>query len=267
MHCFLTDCSPLEDDDLFGRAYSELSEARREKADRCGSGNDRRLSVAAGLFIRSVERHFGKVGTDENGKPHTEGIEFSLSHSGRYVAFAVSDSPVGVDIERTGRIAGIAERVMTPSEYDEMIGTVSEDDREDVLCRMWTAKESYMKALGTGFRLPPESFRVLYGHDIRCPDSGMCIQELDAPDGYRLSVCSADRDIKAILLSVDDLIGKDPLGVLFSTEDAVFSPAHSGLPAARVFVSGDAGAVYARGTVRDDTLDSVLKREAASDFL
>ena len=224
MHCFLTDCSPLEDDDLFGRAYSELSEARREKADRCGSGNDRRLSVAAGLFIRSVERHFGKVGTDENGKPHAEGIEFSLSHSGRYVAFAVSDSPVGVDIERTGRIAGIAERVMTPSEYDEMIGTVDEDDREDVLCRMWTAKESYMKALGTGFRLPPESFRVLYGYGIRSPDDGMCIQELDAPEGYRLSVCSADRDIRTVLLSVHDLIDKDPFGGPLASKDTGPSP-------------------------------------------
>ena len=174
-------------------------------------GKDSRLSVAAGLYIGLVERTFGKVSEDEFGKLHATGIEFNLSHSGRYVAFACSDCPVGIDIERIGRNTNIARRVMVSEEYDDFLKA---DDRDDAFCRLWTAKESYIKALGQGLRLQPNTFRALYGAEIKCPSTDMWIMELDSPQGYRLSVCSADTECSCRSVTISDLLKASSLNDL-----------------------------------------------------
>ncbi len=211
MRCFLTDCSPLEDPDLYARAYARLPAWRREKADFYRFPKDRMLSVTAGLFLRLIERSYGAVTEDGSGKLRCPGIEFNLSHSGHYVAFALSEDPVGIDIEAVGRNRDIAKRVMDPQEYNDFMETVVEKDREEVFARMWTAKESYMKALGLGFRLPPESFRVLYGYDIRSPDENMPISEPAPPEGFRISVCGkGDPSIRTV--GVEELMDASSFG-------------------------------------------------------
>ena len=207
MRCFLCDCSVLEDDALYDRAYAALSDERKKKADFYKFKKDRYQSIVAGLFIRWVEKNYGKVSVDENGKPRCKNLEFNISHSGKYVAFAYSESSIGVDIERIGRNMDIAKRVMAPEEYEQFISNVKEEDKEDAFCRMWTAKESYMKCKGLGFRLPPESFRMLYGYEIKSPDMTLSITEFPSVDGYHLSVCSMGRDCSLTDVSVEQLLG------------------------------------------------------------
>ena len=215
MHCLVCDCSPLEDEALFSRAYAAVSESRRAKADSFSYGNGRRSSLTAGLFLRLIENSFGEIAENADGKPLCEGIEFNFSHSGHYVAFAFSDSPVGVDIERIGRGIDAAKRVMTASEYVSLSDIVDAEEREEIFCRMWTAKESYMKCLGLGIRLPPDSFRVLHGRDVRCPSNDFSIVEIDAPKGYCLSVCSADAEVSYKVITVEDILDAQTLGDLF----------------------------------------------------
>lgn len=189
MRCFLTDCSPLEDPDLYARAYARLPAWRRERADFYRFPRDRFLSIAAGLYMGLVERSHGAVSIGDDGKPRADGLEFNASHSGCYVAFACSEHAVGVDIEEVGSNMDIAERVTTPDEYIDLMECGDPRAREDLFCRMWTAKESYMKALGKGMGLPPETFRVLHGREIASPSEDFAITELSPPRGYRVSVC------------------------------------------------------------------------------
>ncbi|MBQ7622016.1 MAG: 4'-phosphopantetheinyl transferase superfamily protein [Candidatus Methanomethylophilaceae archaeon] len=210
IRCFVTDCSPLEDTAVYDRAYALLSDTRKGKADFYRFPKDRMLSITAGLFLRLIEGSYGAVTEDGNGKLRCQGIEFNLSHSGHYVTFAVSDDPVGIDIESIGHNRDIAKRVMDPQEYADFMDTVGEKDREEVFARMWTAKESYMKALGLGFRLPPESFRVLYGYDIRSPDGSMTISEPKSLEGFRISVCGkGDYSIRTV--AVEELMDTSSL--------------------------------------------------------
>ncbi|MBQ3736949.1 MAG: 4'-phosphopantetheinyl transferase superfamily protein [Candidatus Methanomethylophilaceae archaeon] len=211
IRCFVTDCSPLGDPAVYDRAYALISDARKGKADFYRFPTDRMLSVTAGLFLRLIERSYGAVTEDGNGKLRCPGIEFNLSHSGHYVAFALSEDPVGIDIEAVGRNRDIAKRVMDPQEYSDFMDTVGEKDRNEVFARMWTAKESYMKALGLGFRLPPESFRVLYGYDIRSPDGTMPICELAPPEGFRICVCG-DGDCTIRPVGVEELMDARSFG-------------------------------------------------------
>ncbi|MFE0733496.1 4'-phosphopantetheinyl transferase family protein [Streptomyces sp. NPDC058855] len=89
--------------------------------------------------------------------PDLPELDFSLSHTGPLMAVAVlRGGRVGVDVERTGRaMTTLEHRMCTPHEraaLDARGLRGAARDRE--LLRLWTLKEAYVKALGTGLRHP-----------------------------------------------------------------------------------------------------------------
>ena len=82
------------------------------------------------------------------GKPEcVGGPHVSISHSGELVVCAVSDAPVGVDVEtRPPRdVEAVAERYFTAAEA-RWIAT----DPSSRFPMLWVLKEAYLKALGVG---------------------------------------------------------------------------------------------------------------------
>lgn len=96
------------------------------------------------------------------GKPylaHYPGVHFNLSHSGSWGACALSEAPVGVDVELVRPLRqNVAGRFFTPTEQ-AFLARQSEPER--AFFRLWTRKESFIKALGKGLTLPLNSFSVL----------------------------------------------------------------------------------------------------------
>jgi 4'-phosphopantetheinyl transferase len=89
-------------------------------------------------------------------------IHFNLSHSGDLAAFAVSNCPVGIDLELIRpfpNIQHVARRILCPEELAELM-LVAECDRERAFFSCWTRKEAYSKALGNGLLSGFNSFRV-----------------------------------------------------------------------------------------------------------
>lgn len=81
------------------------------------------------------------------GRPYLKGYpgHISISHSGRYIAIAFSDNPVGVDVQcRVGKIERLQSRFIRS---DEVVG---KDERVsmDALLLHWSAKEAAYKCLG-----------------------------------------------------------------------------------------------------------------------
>lgn len=78
------------------------------------------------------------------GKPYAVygGVEFSLSHSGEKAIIALSDKPVGVDLELLkGRIR------------ESVLSRFSQRERAEIECERdflfhWTAREAYIKLIG-----------------------------------------------------------------------------------------------------------------------
>ena len=77
-----------------------------------------------------------------NGKWVADNCYLSLSHTDGYVAAAVSDLPVGVDIERTNRklAKGLYERIVCGNE--KALYTAPDNTQ---LLQLWTAKEAVFK--------------------------------------------------------------------------------------------------------------------------
>lgn len=114
-------------------------------------------------------------GTGDHGKPYllswergsskkdTVSIQFNLSHSGDYGAFAFSSfGPVGIDIEKVRprlRMEPLVRRFFHPEEYTVFSG-LDEKAQREFLFRKWTVREAFLKGLGTGLTLDPRSFCV-----------------------------------------------------------------------------------------------------------
>ncbi|MBQ5749489.1 MAG: 4'-phosphopantetheinyl transferase superfamily protein [Oscillospiraceae bacterium] len=139
-------------------AMALLSKERQMRAARLRTEDDRLRVMAAGLLLCKV---FGaeaeEIQYTEHGKPYLpNGAHFSISHGGDLAVLAVSDRPVGVDVEACARKASPAVQKKTLTENERRWLAES-----GTFAYLWTRKESVMKADGRGLALTPNSFDVL----------------------------------------------------------------------------------------------------------
>lgn len=120
------------------------------------------------------------------GKPYLRdypGVQFNLSHSGGWGVCALSETPVGVDVELVRPLRQqVAKRFFTAVEQEWLATRPVEE-----FFRLWTRKESFTKALGKGLTLPLDSFSVL--DDVLFRDgSAWYFHEYPIDGGY-LTLC------------------------------------------------------------------------------
>ena len=88
-------------------------------------------------------------------------LQVSLSHSGNWLALALADAPVGVDVELPRRVRdwnALARFVFSPEEC-ERVEAADPAMRADVFHALWTLKEAHGKRSGAG--LQPRAARAL----------------------------------------------------------------------------------------------------------
>lgn len=106
-----------------------------------------RLAEAAGVSFSEIE-----IAHDEKGKPFWKGgsLSVSLSHSGGYIAVAVGQDAVGVDVEKKRKaVPAVAKRWFRPTE-NALLESLAEPERARLFFRLWTMKEAALKYAGEG---------------------------------------------------------------------------------------------------------------------
>ncbi len=145
-----------------------LTPAELALCDRCRLPHVRQHKIVARARLRQIlSSYLGRspreieISTGIQGKPQVAGIEFNLSHSGDLVIYAVSDRPVGIDIEkiRSMDLAGIVQRFFAASEFAAW-QKLPIAEQEAAFFRVWTIKEAYLKAIGTGLHTPLSDVEV-----------------------------------------------------------------------------------------------------------
>jgi 4'-phosphopantetheinyl transferase len=170
VHVACVDISRIDEGD-YRRLYTRSSTQRQQQADRYLRLEDKHRCVTADALLRyAVQKALSttdfEVAQGSFGKPYiknAENFHYNLSHSGHWVVIAYGDSPVGIDVEQIRMDAPkehIAHRFFT-AEEQEYIFQSPEDCRTERFFQIWTAKESYLKYLGTGLRRALNSFSVL----------------------------------------------------------------------------------------------------------
>ncbi|MTI22242.1 4'-phosphopantetheinyl transferase superfamily protein [Fulvivirga sp. RKSG066] len=152
-----------------------------------------RFLAGRNLLIEALDK-MGKsldsVYYDEKGKPHVEGISFSISHSERLVVLVLSDiADVGVDVEFIREI-DVNELSAEFNEADQR-RLKAANDVLDEFFQIWTAKESVMKADGRGFYLSPKKIQIDEEVAIvEDKNQKWFLQYINLATGYKTCVCS-----------------------------------------------------------------------------
>lgn len=148
-----------------------LSETRKQEAKNRKSDRDRCLFLAAEVLLnRSLEvveanvRLPAAYTRNSCGKPYLlppAELYVNWSHSGDFVLCALADREVGVDLQEMHKEPrkALIKRTLQPEELC-FYQTVPSRQRRQVFYQYWTVKESYLKALGTGFHTSLDSFYV-----------------------------------------------------------------------------------------------------------
>lgn len=114
------------------------------------------------LLAEIIEKEYLKkpcpeILRDEYGKPYfaDHSLYFNISHSGDYVAMAVSEHPVGIDLQKIKEVReGMYRKAVLPREQI----LIRKESRTRDFIRLWTLKESFTKAEGKGLRIPLKEY-------------------------------------------------------------------------------------------------------------
>jgi len=186
-------CKISDDSALLQHALSLCSAKCQMRVERIRKKEKQSQSITAGLLLRYCLLKSGYDDSDislsEGAKPYIEGdpIYFSLSHSGEYAACITDENPVGIDIQR---IVKIKDRTLTRfcTEKEAEYLSKSKDADTDAV-KLWTLKESYLKASGCS---TAEAFAAEFSFDnngdITGP-SGFDFELSYEINGYVVAVC------------------------------------------------------------------------------
>lgn len=148
---YIVDCTPLTDDSIIAQLLPSFDGNRQKKITSLKSPLKRAQTTAAGLLLRhcfgaQAQYHYG-----DHGKPYLADGQayFSISHSGEWVALAVSDREIGVDLQVSSPIRPSVLRRCFTADEQIMIGKDA-----GVFTRLWTQKEAYAKYTGRGICAP-----------------------------------------------------------------------------------------------------------------
>ena len=159
------------DNSEFNSLLSCVSDDKRDRINSFYRFEDKQRSLLGDILTRySICKRLGirndniVFGINEYGKPDLLGpddIHFNISHSEDLVVCAVDSKLVGVDVELIKPIDfEIAERFFSRDEYISLLSK-KDELRLKYFYTLWTLKESYIKAEGSGLSIPLDSFTII----------------------------------------------------------------------------------------------------------
>ena len=205
---------------LLKKWFHSLSKPTMEKICRYVRAEDRKRSFvgrllmhymlmqAAGDCVKTRDLVSGRYG-----KPYLNaafqglgGVEFNISLSGEWVVGAVSDRPVGIDIEEIKEFdIEIGKKYFTPDECEYVYGSNAPNLLR--FYQIWCLKESCLKCVGKGLSGEIASIRV-YGYGdffdtVQIDHMGiMYLRLLDFAPGYAAALCTGARQQKVHIETV-----------------------------------------------------------------
>ncbi len=208
--------------------WDKLADWQREKVSRCAQSGARALCMGGQLLLQYGAHRMsvcekptmGKEGNGirwqqlvcsqllegivsplplqvayaSKGKPYIRHVpwHYNLSHSGDYAALAISDVPVGIDIQQKRAYKdSLVERFFSEAEtaaYESLLSTDAQEHntvRETFFYTLWCRKEAYGKLLGTGLTEDVLKRNML-------GDMGVHLYEYGELPGYCVCVCSEE---------------------------------------------------------------------------
>lgn len=142
---------------------------------------------------------------------YPNGLFFNISHSGDWVICGISNCPIGVDIEHIKKNKcnlNVIERFFSSEEKNYLLNDGKDINTVTKFYRLWTLKESYVKADGRGLALPLKSFSIIPDVKKISVVTKNALRQCEfrsfqLDDEYVGAICSVDGNIKDIIKIID----------------------------------------------------------------
>lgn len=131
----------------------------------------------------------------EHGKPYLKDfphIRYNISHTDGMVACGIGDRELGIDVERIRPFRqNILRKVFSDAERRRM-EEIPEEEYSKYFFRIWTLKESYLKAVGCGITMPLTGISFEWNGEAPpvCSVPGAAFHQTMVEEEYVLSICA-----------------------------------------------------------------------------
>lgn len=209
--------------------YQELlSEYEKERASKFRFNNDRNRFLWGRIKLRrllsayldekpaNIDFNFTPDGKPTLKKKAHQKIHFNISHSGDFIIFGISRSPIGVDIEDiNGRVdINRVSRRYFSQEEKKMVETVSKENKKNTFFEIWTKKEAVIKGIGLGLGVALKNFSVVddKGHvkwkpeSVHLAKSEWYAQTINEIPSYKAALATVIEDFEVTYCSSNELV-------------------------------------------------------------
>lgn len=201
---WIADISTLSDKEVYRQYYMEAPDFRKAKADKMQTEHGKMQSIGVWALYEKVCREYNI----------SKNAVYNFSHSGNYVLCTAADREdksilAGCDLEEIKSLRmKVARRFFCEAEYQWIKSQPGEEEQRQEFYRYWVLKESFMKAVRLGMKLPMNTYEIRIGADgipvlYRQPENIIGVfyfQEYQLRKDsrlipYKIAVCTTDEDI------------------------------------------------------------------------
>jgi 4'-phosphopantetheinyl transferase len=189
------------------------------------NNQDKYLTLFSDLIVKHILKiHNTSFATlelsyNKHGKPYfnnKNAPEFNIAHSGEYVICGFDEYPVGIDIERIKQMDFSDADYFLSNREKTMLNATNSSNQLSLLYKIWTVKESYLKAIGTGLssnkRLSDLSV-VFDNSNLKLLYKDKNLMEwffynLNIDKGYSANLCTRTRNFNqdVTIIDISDII-------------------------------------------------------------
>ena len=181
------DAAPVLSADERERAARFHFEHHRQRFVRCRTLLRQLIAQSTGGDAASLAFRYNTYG-----KPELDGIHFNVSHSANIAVIALTQEPIGIDVEAINPAANVMPLARTAFSPGECAALAALPDQQRIAAffRGWTRKEAYLKLLGTGFSLPSDSFTVSLEANPLSFIGDYALRDLDVAAGFACAIAT-----------------------------------------------------------------------------
>ena len=173
-----------------------LSELEKISFEKYKNENVKKEKIVSAIL---KNKYIGDYHLNEYGKPISNNKYFNISHSGGYIALAIDQVPVGIDIEN---IRNAEEDLRNYISNDEEKKYIHDDES---FFEVWTNKEALVKANGNGINQKIKTIQSLPLNAIRNYDNKTYFNKTIKYQNLVITVSRASSDDFNINIMEEDI--------------------------------------------------------------
>ena len=173
-----------------------LSELEKISFEKYKNENVRKEKIVSAIL---KNKYIGDYHLNEYGKPISNNKYFNISHSDGYIALAIDQVPVGIDIEN---IRNAEEDLRNYISNDEEKKYIHDDES---FFEVWTNKEALVKANGNGINQEIKTIQSLPLNAIRTYDNKIYFNKTIKYQNLVITVSRASSDDFNINIMEEDI--------------------------------------------------------------